>query len=163
MAPEFLNMLSTTAEYALRIMVTLTESDAPSVTSEKIARRAHVPTDYAVKVLQLLGRANLVRAQRGRGGGFRSICDPNVTSLLDVVNAIDPLKRIKHCPLDRAEHSDKLCPLHQAIDDVMAQLESSLRGMTLAAVVENAPDGALCKPNGNGATPVTVSAVNGNS
>ena len=151
-------MLSTTAEYALRIMVTLTESDAPSVTSEKIARRAHVPTDYAVKVLQLLGRANLVRAQRGRGGGFRSICDPNVTNLLDVVNAIDPLKRITHCPLDRAEHSEALCPLHQPIDDVMAQLENSLRAMTLNAVVSDAPGGALCKEKENNATPLTASA-----
>jgi len=155
-------MLSTTAEYALRIMVTLTEAEAPSVTSEKIARRAHVPTDYAVKVLQLLGRANLVRAQRGRGGGFRSICDPSQTSLLDVVNAIDPLKRITHCPLDRAEHSDALCPLHQAIDDVMAQLENSLRAMSLSAVVSASPDGALCKPKENEVTSLTASAAGNN-
>ena len=58
-------MLSTTAEYALRIMIALTETKGGPSTSESIARATQVPSDYAVKVLQMLGRANLVRAQRG--------------------------------------------------------------------------------------------------
>ena len=68
--PGGMRMLSTTAEYALRIMIALSEAPAGAVTSEKISRITQVPTDYAVKVLQQLGRAGLVKAQRGRGGGF---------------------------------------------------------------------------------------------
>ena len=63
-------MLSTTAEYALRIMIFLTESDGESAISDSIADATKVSPDYAVKVLQLLGRAKLVRGQRGRRGGF---------------------------------------------------------------------------------------------
>ena len=85
-------MLSITAEYALRIMVVLSESVDEPTTSERIAEFTSVPPDYAVKVLQMLARAKLVRAQRGRGGGFRLSCDPAVTSLLHVVQAIEPLE-----------------------------------------------------------------------
>jgi len=139
-------MLSTTAEYALRIMIALTESVGGPSTSESIARSTQVPSDYAVKVLQMLGRANLVRAQRGRGGGFQLSCDPKTTSLLDVVSVIDPLKRITQCPLGRPEHDGGLCPLHRRIDEVTAQLESSLRSMTLQSVVDDSTGSALCQP-----------------
>ena len=63
------------------------------MTSDRIASLTGVPTDYSVEVLQMLARAGLVKAQRGRGGGFRIECDPDTTTLLDVINAIDPLER----------------------------------------------------------------------
>jgi Rrf2 family nitric oxide-sensitive transcriptional repressor len=149
-------MLSTTAEYAMRIMIALTEGPEGAMTSERISRIAHIPTDYAVKVLQLLGRSNLVKAQRGRGGGFRLACDPAVTTLYDVVNAIDPLVRITKCPLDREMHATGLCPLHKCIDDVMGKLEAELRAMTLRNVVDDAEGSALCMPpSGEEMLPVT--------
>ena len=139
-------LLSTTADYALRIMIVLSESDGSPITSEKIASMTKVPTDYSVKVLQMLARAGLVRAQRGRGGGFQIDCDPNVTTLLDVVDAIDPLKRITSCPLSREMHTDQLCPLHKKLDDVIVQLQESFRNMTLKGVIEGSVGPALCQP-----------------
>jgi Rrf2 family nitric oxide-sensitive transcriptional repressor len=138
-------MLSRTAEYALRIMIALTESPEGSLTSYRISRNTQVPTDYAVKVLQLLGKSGLVHAQRGRGGGFRMTCDPRKTSLMDVVNAIDPLERIHRCPLERESHGSSLCPLHQSIDSVIALLQDQLTRMTLQGVVDEAPGSALCE------------------
>ena len=59
-------MLSTTAEYALRIMIFLAESEGEPFTGEEIAEATKVTPGYTVKVLQWLGRAKLVRGQRGR-------------------------------------------------------------------------------------------------
>lgn len=141
-------MLSTTSEYALRIMIALTEANGESMTTEQIGSFTSVPVDYAGKVLQWLGRSQLVRGRRGRGGGFKLACDPDKTSLLDIVNVIDPLTRITACPLDRESHRDHLCALHQRLDEVIAQLETSLGSLTLTSVVEGS-DGepALCRPD----------------
>ena len=128
-------VLSNTAEYALRIMITLAEATGEPLTSERIAEITRVPGDYAVKVLQWLGRADMVRGQRGRKGGFRLNCDPRTTTLLDVVNVIDPLERISACPLGREAHQDGLCPLHSRLDEVVAILIDSLAQMTLESVV----------------------------
>ena len=127
-------MLSTTSEYALRIMIVLAESETEPTTSERIAALTKVPTDYSVKVLQMLARAGLVRAQRGRGGGFQIDCDPNTTTLLDVVNAIDPLERITCCPVSRESHAGQLCPLHSRLDEVIVLLQDSFRKMTAGLV-----------------------------
>ncbi len=148
-------MLSTTAEYALRIMIHLAEADGEQMTSESIAQATKVPTDYTVKVLQWLGRARMVQGQRGRRGGFRLDCDPNRTTLLDVVNVIDPLERIVDCPLGREAHKSELCTLHSRIDEVIALLQDSLGQMTLQSVIDGTRGPTLCQPSG---TTITVSA-----
>jgi Rrf2 family protein len=141
-------VLSNTAEYALRIMIALTESPDEPLTSERVAEITRVPGDYAVKVLQWLGRAEMVHGQRGRKGGFRLACDPGKTTLLDVVNVIDPLQRIAGCPLGREAHHDHLCPLHTRLDEVIAILMESLGRMTLRSVVDGNEGPALCRPDG---------------
>lgn len=148
-------MLSTTAEYALRIMIHLAEADGDQLTSETIAEATKVPADYTVKVLQWLGRARMVQGQRGRRGGFRLDCDPRKTTLLDVVNVIDPLERITACPLGREVHKSKLCPLHSRLDEVIALLQDTLGEMTLQSVIDGTRGPALCQPAG---ATITVSA-----
>jgi len=139
-------MLSTTAEYALRIMILLTEADGEARTGDAIARAAKVPSGYAGKVLGMLRRAGLVDGQRGRRGGFTLRCDPRRTTLLDVVDAIDPIQRITACPLGREAHRRKLCPLHRRLDELIGQLQSSLGGMTLRGVADGDAGPALCQP-----------------
>ena len=137
-------MLSTTAEYALRIMVALVETKGAPTTSEKIAAHTSVPADYAVKVLQMLARANLVRAQRGRGGGFRLACPPESTTLLDVVNAIDTNERKTACPIGRELVDGRLCSLHRHLDDIAGLVETRLGQVTIQNVADDATAPALC-------------------
>jgi len=157
------NVLSTTAEYALRMMIALCEADGRPMTSVQLSHRTDVSPDYAVKILQQLGRAGYVRAQRGRGGGFRLACNPGTTTLLDLVRVIDSLDRITKCPLGRIEHAGNLCALHASIDRAIGVLHDELRAHTLSDLLEDAR-GTICaaedKPvqinidhRTNGATP----------
>ena len=141
-------MLSNTAEYALRIMIVLAEDLEGPQTSEQIAAATKVSGDYAVKILQWLGRAGLVRGRRGRGGGFYLRCDPTSTTLLDIVNVIDPLERITTCPLGRDAHRNKLCPLHSRLDEIIGILTDSLADMTIQDVIDGAKGPTLCRSPG---------------
>ena len=141
-------MLSNTAEYALRIMIVLAENVDGPQTSEQIAEATNVSGDYAVKILQWLGRAGLVHGRRGRGGGFQLRCDPSRTTLLDIVNVIDPLERITACPLGREAHRNKLCPLHGRLDEIIGILIDSLEDMTIQDVIDGAKGPTLCRGPG---------------
>ena len=112
-------MLSQTAEYALRAMVYLAmNSDSPQVT-ERIAIGTKVPASYLSKVLQSLSRAGLVNSQRGLGGGFTLSQPPQSTTILEIINAVDPIKRIETCPLDLKTHGVVLCALHKRLDEAI--------------------------------------------
>ena len=121
-------MVSQTAEYALRAVVTLGSNPEGRRTTQQIAQRTRVPAGYFAKVLQALSRAGLVEAQRGLNGGFVLSRPLEELTILDVINAIDPLKRINRCPLGLPVHGNRLCPLHQRLDQAIAQTRGALRG-----------------------------------
>lgn len=128
-------MLSQTAEYALRAVVCLGARPGQPLSAQAIAATSQVPAPYLAKVLKDLAKAGLLRSQRGRDGGFALARPAAEMSVLAVVNAIDPLKRIHVCPLGRPEHSGQLCPLHARLDEAAAFLEASFASWTIADLV----------------------------
>ncbi|MBX3408714.1 MAG: Rrf2 family transcriptional regulator [Phycisphaeraceae bacterium] len=139
-------MISQTIEYALRAMIYLS-SLAPGVASnsESIAARTKVPHGYLSKVLRDLVVAELVSSQRGPNGGFSLAKPASEISMLDIVNAVDGIQRIKRCPLGNPAHID-LCPLHRRLDNALAAIEQDFAQTTLAEVLEtNSKSGRQCQ------------------
>ena len=128
-------MFSQTAEYALRAAVFLADEPAERHTARDIAHAMDIPVDYVSKVMQCLARAGLVEAQRGKLGGFRLTRAAGRISLLDVVNAVDPIRRISACPLRLEQHKRVLCPLHRKLDDALAGIESQFRQTSIGDLV----------------------------
>jgi len=95
-----------------------------------------VPRAYLAKILSGLRRSGLVKSQRGLGGGISLSRPPEELTILDVVNAVEPIERIKTCPLGLSEHGTNLCPLHTRIDMALALVESSFCSTTIADVLK---------------------------
>jgi Rrf2 family protein len=91
---------------------------------------------YLSKVLQQLVRAGLLSSLRGLGGGFSLARPPSELSVYDVVQAVDPVERIRECPLGLAGHKEHLCALHQRLDTVMGMVEGSFRSTSMAELLE---------------------------
>jgi Rrf2 family transcriptional regulator, nitric oxide-sensitive transcriptional repressor len=127
-------MISQTAEYALRAIVYLADQDASPHTTSQIAEVTRVPAGYLAKVMQALSRAGLVHAQRGLHGGFVLARPAAELTVLDVVQAVDPLKRITSCPLGLKGHLS-LCPLHRRLDNAVAMVEEALQASTIAELL----------------------------
>ena len=127
-----MQLISRTSEYALRAVLWLIQDPIQSQTKHQIAIGTRTPPDYISKVLQLLAKAGLVRSQRGLGGGFRFVGDPTQVTVLEVINAVDPLERIHTCPLGLKAHGTNLCPLHRGMNDVVEQMEVTFAKTKLA-------------------------------
>jgi Rrf2 family transcriptional regulator, nitric oxide-sensitive transcriptional repressor len=128
-------MFSQTVEYALRAVVHLAfESPAPR-TTDQIAAATLVPRAYLSKVLQSLTKAGLVHSQRGQGGGMTLTKEPKELTILEVVNAVEPIQRIRTCPLGISTHGARLCPLHRRVDNALAMVEKAFGSTTLAEVL----------------------------
>jgi Rrf2 family transcriptional regulator, nitric oxide-sensitive transcriptional repressor len=128
-------MISQTAEYALRAVVYLAEQDGQSRTIQQIARATQVPAGYLSKVMQELARHGLVHSQRGLGGGFTLTRLPAEITVYDVVQAVDPIQRIRQCPLGKPEHAENLCPLHRRLDEAAATVEESFRCSRISEMI----------------------------
>jgi Rrf2 family protein len=127
-------MFSQTVEYALRAVVYLAGQGAARTTGQ-IAAVTKVPAAYLAKVLQNLNRQQLVRSQRGLRGGFELSKSPDKLTIWEVVEAVEPIRRYKECPLELEAHRTRLCPLHKKLDDALAQIESAFRDSTIADIL----------------------------
>lgn len=135
---------SQTTEYALRAVVALAAAAPEPLTTERIARDTRIPVGYLSKVLQMLGRAGIVRSRRGLGGGFTLARAPHLTTALDIVNAVDPIRRIRSCPLGVARHGRTLCALHRRMDEALSALERVYADARLSDLIEEAERPPLC-------------------
>ena len=128
-------MFSQTVEYALRALVALAAHTEQPQTNGQSAEITKVPGPYLSKVLQLLTKEGFVKAHRGIHGGF-SLSRPSAQiTILDAVNAVDPMQRIKVCPLGLKAHGKRLCPLHKKMDAAVAKMEEAFASTTLADVL----------------------------
>src|SRR5262245_39233212 len=128
-------MLSQTVEYALRAVVQLASIAPDASTTAELAAVTQVPTAYLAKVLQALVKAGIVTSHRGAGGGVVLARTPKELTILDIVSATDPIKRIRRCPLKLGSHGTNLCPLHRRLDAALAQVEHAFGSTTLAEVI----------------------------
>ncbi len=128
-------MISQTSEYALRAVVCLAQNpDKPHTTAE-IAKWTKVPEHYLSKVLLALAKHEVVISKKGLHGGYVLAHEPEDLPLLNVVNAVDPIKHIKSCPLNLKTHGTQLCRLHQRVNDSIDMIEELFRTSTVALIL----------------------------
>ena len=130
-------MLSKTAEYALRAVAAMGSRTGQAASADWLAEKTKVPRRYLHRVLQDLVAAGLVRSRSGPGGGYDLAVKPAAITILDVVNAVSPLERIRHCPLGLVSHTE-LCPLHAELDRAYAATEAAFAAVTIEQVIHSA-------------------------
>ncbi|MFM7056207.1 MAG: RrF2 family transcriptional regulator [Planctomycetota bacterium] len=127
-------MFSQTVEYALRTVLHLASSGRSCTTAE-IAAATQVPRAYLSKVIQSLAQSGILASHRGAGGGVELLRAAEGLTILEVVNAEEPIQRIRTCPLNLPAHGVNLCPLHRRMDEALAMVERALRESTVGEVL----------------------------
>ncbi len=138
-------MLSKTAEYALRAVACMGSQPGVPLSADLLAEKTKVPRRYLTRVLQDLASSGLVQSRPGPGGGYELCRATGKLTILDVVNTVEPIQRIKDCPLGLKSHSE-LCPLHAELDKAYAATEAAFASVTIKDLVESAsPIVPLCE------------------
>ncbi|MBQ17263.1 MAG: transcriptional regulator [Planctomycetaceae bacterium] len=129
-------MISQTTEYALRAVVYLADQDGRACTTARISEGTQIPAGYLAKIMQLLGRTQIVSSQRGLHGGFTLLHNVEELTVLEVINAVEPIQRFSECPLEIPHHGPDLCPLHRRLDDVGKNIEESFSETTISTMLD---------------------------
>ena len=117
-------MFSLTTEYALRAMAELAAAPA---TQQAIAESVGIPPSYISIVLRRLTQAGLVTVQRGVGGGTSLARPAKRISLLENIEAIEPLAR--KAPSTKG-------PMNREVNAAVAELRKRLASTSLADVAK---------------------------
>ena len=123
-------------KYAVRAMAYIAAREDPSepISAAEVAEAESIPPYYLAKVLQDLARAGILGSVRGRGGGFRMLQSAGKIHVLDVLDAVENVKRLtEECVLGLDSCSDEVpCPMHTTWKAFRELMLSRLEKMTVA-------------------------------
>jgi len=91
------------ALYAILELASAPDRQLPAV---DIAEKYDISTNHLAKVLRTLGRAGLVEAMRGVGGGYRFVGNARRITLLDVIELFEDIKPIASGHREPGEDTD---------------------------------------------------------
>jgi len=131
-------MLNHTAEYALRAVLHLAETNGREpVPVGVIAEALDVPQNYLSKVLHVLAREEVLGSVRGPKGGFWLKRDPEQLTLAAVIEPFDPIE--DRCLLMGRRCSDREpCIAHHEWKSVATKVRGFFRGTTVADLLRSA-------------------------
>jgi len=101
----------------------------------EIANRFGISVNHLSKVLRSLGRAGLVEALRGAGGGYRFKGNPRRVTLLDVIELFEPVGPAKGDDEPEGPSPEGLA-LHRVFDEIARGTLSSITLATMLKLVD---------------------------
>ena len=134
--------LSMAAEFAVRgTAVLATRYGQGPVPLAEICRirRLEGSKDYMTKIFALLSRSGIVRAIRGKGGGYVLARDPGDVTLLQVIEAIEGPLAINLCQYDPPRCDELDCPVRPVWDEIQQNIRTILGGHTFKELVCSEP------------------------
>lgn len=141
-----MSMLSNTAEYALRAMVSLSRAEPGKVMlGRDLSALTGVPAKYLSKILLDLNRAGMVSAVRGQGGGYRLSRDAKNIRLIEVVEIFDRPRAHPRCLLsfDKECSDEAGCSAHDRWKLVRTVYLDFLDSTTLSDISDTVPGDAI--------------------
>lgn len=129
-------MISKTAEYALRAIACMASSLDRPLSADHLAEKTQVPRRYLSRVLQDLCSAGMIQSRPGPGGGYELCHPPKKITILEIINTVAPIERIKSCPLGLKTHTH-LCPLHAELDRAYEATEKAFTNVTIQDLLDS--------------------------
>jgi len=128
--------VSDAASLAMHCAAVLAAHKGEVIPARRIADRLHASEAHLAKVLQRLGKAGIVRSERGPSGGFSLAVPPRKLSLLRVYEAIDGPLATKGCLLGTPVCNRGDCILGGALSTVGDLVRERLARTTVADMAE---------------------------
>lgn len=146
--------ISAIEEYGLRCLLALAKVGREGQLSiNEIAQQEGISIPYASKLLSVLRRADLVKAERGRGGGFTITREPAQISLYEVLTSLGgPLIDPEHCQKytgqrEQCVHTGE-CSVHDVLGGLAGYIQEFLSATNLQDLIVGHSTAAIRQVDG---------------
>ncbi len=107
-------MFSKTAQYTFRILIFMSQEASSLFSATRIHEQTEIPYKYLTMLLTKLAKADILKATRGRNGGFLLNKDIEDIYLVDILDAIDE-NNCSNCALGEDACNEEFpCSLHES-------------------------------------------------
>jgi Rrf2 family nitric oxide-sensitive transcriptional repressor len=120
---------------ALYAVLRLASDPTKQLAAAEIAERFGISVNHLAKVLRTLGRAGVVEAVRGAGGGYRFRGNAKRVTLLDIVQLFEDVGQNARAEEEPGASSSEGRALRRVLDEIDDIARATLASITLATMV----------------------------
>lgn len=134
-----MDVLRRNTDYGLRMMVALARhfNDGQLISARQLSEQCNFSYELACKLLQRLGKAELVKSSMGPKGGFVIGREPSKITLMDVIKVLQDEIRLNRC-LSGGQgcEFESDCGINTKLSCLQLYIDGYLEGITLAEVAK---------------------------
>lgn len=128
--------LQKSSSIALFAVLELAANPMHQLPAAEIAERYGISAHHLAKVLRGLGRAGIVDAVRGVGGGYELIANPKRLTLFDVIEIFEPIGRRAVSDGSRSIVTDASAALDLVLDELDQHAVATFRSITISTMLK---------------------------
>lgn len=122
--------------HALFAVLELAAQPERQMAAADIAAKFELSPNHLAKVLRALGRAGLVEAVRGAGGGYRFAGNAKRTTLLDVVRMFEPAGTLLAAEREGEGATPQGRALRVVLDEIDDTTQATLSSITIETMLK---------------------------
>ena len=131
-----MKLITRETDYAIRALAFIAKKPKEVVTVEELVRRLKIPRSFLRKILQILNKKNILKSNKGQGGGFVLKLKPEKIYLINLMRVFQGPIRLNECIFKkRICPNIKTCNLRKKIIKIQDYVISELRNITLASLL----------------------------
>ncbi len=140
-----MKLITRDTDYALRALCYLACRDGRITPVSTLTRELKVPRPFLRKLLQILHRRKILKAFKGKEGGFCLAVKPSQLHLLDIIEIFQGSLKLNECLLrKRTCPNVTVCPLRRRIRGVEEELLMQLGVLSLASLARQYRRSGMC-------------------
>ena len=128
--------LQKASSFALYAVIELAANPAHQLAGTEIAEKYGISAHHLAKVLRDLGRAGIVDAVRGVGGGYKLVVNPKRLTLLDVIQIFEPVGPQSTTNGDPEIATDAGGALRTVLDELDDHTLATFRSITISTMLK---------------------------
>ena len=127
--------------FALFAVIELARDPNRQLSAAEIADKYGISAHHLAKVLRDLGRAGIVVAARGVGGGYRFAGNPRRLTLMDVIALFEPIKSDTLSEGEPLPVTDAGLALHLVLKEIDEHAIATFRSITISTMLKFVEEG----------------------
>ena len=119
----------------LYAILELADQQDQQLSRQEIADKFDVSSNHLSKVMRELGRAGLVEAVRGVGGGYRFCGNPKRTTLLDIINIFEAYQLDVPGQRSPGKETELGKALDKVFDEINETIHATLNSISISTML----------------------------
>lgn len=128
--------LQKASSFAVYAVLELARNPTSQLSGTDIADKYGISAHHLAKVLRDLGRARIVEAARGVGGGYRLVANVKRLTLFDVIQIFEPIGAPRTADDNPERGTDAACALRMVLDELDDHAVATFRSITISTMLK---------------------------